>query len=86
MAGRSAQTVAMCGDRSADDSIVEQFLRRDAEPSMIFAVGETGTSDERVFEKLDQLVSEPNPEYEEVPRLARRRKEQLEMQAPKKSQ
>jgi len=85
IAGMSAQTIAMCGDRSAYDTIVDQFLRRNAEPSMIFAVGETGTSDERVFQKLDKLVSEPNPEYEEVPQLARRMKEQLEMQGPKKS-
>jgi hypothetical protein len=85
IAGMSAQTIAMCGDRSAYDIIVDQFLRRKAEPSMIFAVGGTGTSDERVFQKLDKLISEPNPDYEEVPRLAQRMKEQLEMQAPKKS-
>jgi hypothetical protein len=52
---------------------------------MIYAVEKTGTSDERVFQKLDKLVSEPNPEYEEVPQVARRAKEQLEMQAPKRS-
>jgi hypothetical protein len=85
VAGIAAQTVAVCGDRSTFDTIVDQFLRRKAEPSMIFAVGETGTSDERVFQKLDKLVSQPNPEYEEVPQVARRAKEQLEMQAPKKS-
>jgi hypothetical protein len=64
---------------------VDQFLRRKAEPSMIYAVEKTGTSDERVFQKLDKLVSEPNPEYEEVPQIARRAKEQLEMLAPKRS-
>jgi len=85
IAGISAQTIAVCGDRSAFDTIVDQFLRRKAEPAMIYAVEKTGTSDERVFQKLDKLVSEPNPEYEEVPQVARRAKEQLEMQAPKRS-
>jgi hypothetical protein len=85
IAGVSAQTIAVCGDRAAFDTIVDEFLRRKAEPSMIFAVGETGTSDKRVFQKLDKLVSEPNPEYEEVPQLARRVKQQLEMQAPNRS-
>jgi hypothetical protein len=85
IAGISAQTIAVCGDRSGFETIVDQFLRRKAEPSMIFAVGETGTSDERVFQKLDKLVSEPNPEYEEVHQVARRAKAQLEMQAPKAS-
>jgi hypothetical protein len=45
---RSAQTIAVCGDRSAFDTIVDQFLRRKAEPSMIYAVEKTGTSDELV--------------------------------------
>jgi hypothetical protein len=85
IAGISAQTIAVCGDRSTFDTIVDQFLRRKAEPSMIYAVEKTGTSDERVFQKLDRLVSEPNPEYEEVPQVARRVKEKLEMQAPRKS-
>jgi hypothetical protein len=85
IAGISAQTIAKCGDRSSFDTIVDQFLRRKAGPAMIYAVGETRTSDERVFQKLDKLVSEPNPEYEEVPQLARRTKEHLEMQAGRKS-
>jgi hypothetical protein len=85
IAGISAQTITVCGDRSSFDTIVDQFLRRKAGPSMIYAVEKTGTSDERVFQKLDQLISEPNPEYEEVPQVARRAKEHLEMQAPKRS-
>jgi hypothetical protein len=85
IAGISAQAIAVCGDRSTFDTIVDQFLRRKAEPSMIYAVEKTGTSDERVFQKLDKLGSEPNPEYEEVPQVARRTKEHLEMQGPKRS-
>ena len=85
IAGISAQTIAVCKDASEYDTIVDQFLRRKAEPSMIYAIGETGTSDERVFQKLDKLISEPNPDYQEVPRIARRAKEQLEMRAPGKS-
>jgi hypothetical protein len=85
IAGISAQAIAVCGDRSTFDTIVDQFLRRKAEPSMIYAVEKTGTSDERVFQKLDKLGSEPNPEYEEVPQIARRAKEHLEMQGPKRS-
>jgi hypothetical protein len=67
------------------DTIVDQFLRRKAEPSMIHAIEKTGTSDERVFQKLDKLASEPNPEYEEVPQVARRAKERLEMQGSRRS-
>ena len=85
IAGISAQTIAVCGDRSAFDTIVDQFLRRKAEPSMIYAVEKTGTSDERVFQKLDKLASEPNPEYEEVPKVARHAKEQREIQWSRKS-
>jgi len=84
IAGISAQTIAVCGDRSTFDTIVDQFLRRKTGPSMIYAVEKTGTSDERVFQKLDKLASEPNPEYEEVPQVARHAKEKLEMQAPRK--
>jgi hypothetical protein len=72
IAGISAQTIAVCGDRSTFDTIVDQFLRRKAEPSMIFAVEETGTSDERLFQKRDKLVSGLNPEYEEVPQVPRK--------------
>jgi hypothetical protein len=69
IAGISAQTIAVCKDRSAYDTIVDQFLRRDDTPSMIDAIGKIETSDERVPEKLDRLISEPNPD-EDVPRFA----------------
>jgi hypothetical protein len=69
IAGISAQTIAVCRERSAYDTIVDQFLRRDDTPSMIDAIGKIETSDERVPEKLDRLISEPNPD-EDVPRFA----------------
>ena len=41
IAGISAQTIAVCRDRSAYDTIVDQFLRRDATASMIDAIRRT---------------------------------------------
>jgi len=78
IAGISAQTVAVCRDRSAYDTIVDQFLRRDDTPSMIDAIGKIETSDERVPEKLDRLISEPNPD-EDVPRFASHVKSQFHL-------
>jgi hypothetical protein len=69
IAGVSAQTIAVCKDRSSYDTIVDQFLRRDATPSMIDAIGKIETSDERVPEKLDKLIAEPNQD-QDVPRFA----------------
>jgi hypothetical protein len=85
IAGIAAQTMTVCQDTSTYKTIVDQFLNRKPELPMIFAVGETGTSDERVFQKLDQLISEPNPEDVDVARFARHAKEQLEIQAPRRS-
>jgi hypothetical protein len=85
IAGISAQALTVCKDTSTYDTIADQFLARKPELSMIFAIGETGTSDERVFQKLDKLISEPNPEDEDVARFARHAKEQLEMQALRRS-
>lgn len=76
IAGISAQTIAVCTDRSAYDTIVDQFLRRNDTPSMIDAIGKIDISDERVPEKLDRLISEPNTD-EDVPRFARRVKNQF---------
>lgn len=78
IAGISAQTIAVCKDRSTYDTIVDQFLRRTATPSMIYAVGNIDTSDERVPEKLDQLISEPNQD-QYVPRVARRVRNQFQL-------
>jgi hypothetical protein len=78
IAGISAQTIGVCKDRSAYDTIVDQFLRRDATPSMIDAIGKIETSDERVPEKLDRLISEPNPD-EDVPRFASHVKSQFHL-------
>jgi hypothetical protein len=69
IAGISAQTIAVCKNRSSYDTIVDQFLRRNDTPSMIDAVGKIETSDERVPKKLDRLISEPNQD-EDVPRFA----------------
>ena len=82
IAGISAQTIAVCGERSTYDTIADQFLRRDATPSMIYAIGNIDTSDERVAEKLDRLISEPNQD-EDVPRVARRVRNQFQL-APSK--
>ena len=78
IAGVSAQTIAVCKDRSTYDTIVDQFLRRNATPAMIYAVGEIDTSDERVPEKLDRLISEPNQDAY-VPKIARRVKNQFQL-------
>jgi len=78
IAGISAQTIAVCRERSAYDTIVDQFLRRDATASMIDAIGKIETSDERVPEKLDRLISEPNPD-EDVPRFASHVKSQFHL-------
>ena len=82
IAGISAQTIAVCKDPSTYDVIVDQFLRRRATPSMIYAIGDIDTSDQRVPEKLDQLISEPNQD-EDVPRFARFVKDKFHL-APKK--
>lgn len=78
IAGVSAQTIAVCKDRSTYDTIVDQFLRRNATPAMIYAVGEIDTSDERVPEKLDRLISEPNQDAY-VAKIARRVKNQFQL-------
>ena len=78
IAGVSAQTIAVCKDRSTYDTIVDQFLRRNATPAMIYAVGEIDTSDERVPEKLDRLISEANQDAY-VPKIARRVKNQFQL-------
>jgi hypothetical protein len=82
IAGISAQTIAVCRERSTYDTIVDQFLRRSATPSMIYAIGNIETSDERVPEKLDKVISEPNQD-EDVPRVARRVRNQFQL-APNK--
>jgi len=84
IAGISAQTIAVCKDPSTYDAIVDQFLRRSATPSMIYAIGDIDTSDQRVPEKLDQLISEPNQD-EDVPRFARFVKDKFHL-APNKGQ
>lgn len=80
IAGISAQTIAVCNDRSTFDTIVDQFLRRNVTASMIDAIGEIDIYDQRdrVIEKLEKLSTEPN-EDEDVPRFARRVKEQIEL-------
>jgi hypothetical protein len=45
---------------------------------MIDAIGKIETSDERVPEKLDRLISEPNPD-EDVPRFASRVKSEFHL-------
>ena len=78
IAGISAQTIALCRDPSTYDTIVDEFLRRNATPSMISAVGEVDTSDERVPEKLDKLIAEPNQD-EDVLNFARRVRSQFHL-------
>ena len=78
IAGISAQTIALCRDPSTYDTIVDEFLRRNATPSMISAVGEIDTSDERVPEKLDKLIAEPNQD-EDVLKFARRARSQFHL-------
>jgi len=77
IAGISAQTIAVCNEPSMFGTIVEEFLRRDATLPMIDAVGKIGTSDPRVIEKINKLITEPNQD-EEIPVFARRAKAQLE--------
>jgi limonene-1,2-epoxide hydrolase len=78
IAGISAQTIAVCNERPMFDTIVDEFLRRDATLPMIDAVGKIATSDPRVIEKLNKLITEPNKD-EYVPVFARRAKGQLEL-------
>jgi hypothetical protein len=82
IAGISAQTIAVCNERSMFDIIVDEFLRRDTTLSMIDAVGKTGTTDPRVIEKLKKLITEPNQD-QYVPAFARRAESQLEVTANK---
>jgi len=77
IAGISAQTIALCQDPATYDTIVEQFLSRNATLSMINAIGEIKPSDERVMEKINKLATEPNQD-QDVPRFALRVKYQLE--------
>jgi hypothetical protein len=77
IAGISAQTIAVCYERSTFDTIVDQFLRRNATPSMIDAIGKIDTSDQRVIEKIQKLAAEPNQD-DDVPVVALRVKKQLE--------
>jgi hypothetical protein len=78
IAGISAQTIAVCHQRSTFDTIVDQFLRRNDTPSMIDAIGKIDSSDPRVIKKIKKLIAEPNQD-EYVPVTALRVKQQLEM-------
>jgi hypothetical protein len=51
IAGISAQTIAVCHQRSTFDTIVEQFLRRNDTPSMIDAIGKIGSSGPPGYQK-----------------------------------
>jgi hypothetical protein len=78
IAGISAQTIAVCHQRSTFDTIVDQFLRRNDTPSMIDAIGKIDSSEPRVIKKIKKLIAEPNQD-EYVPVAALRVKQQLEM-------
>jgi len=59
IAGLAAQAIATCYQRATFDTIIEEFLRRDATPVMLDAVGKINTTDPRVIEKLKKLIDEP---------------------------
>jgi hypothetical protein len=83
MAGISAQAISECHQRSTYAAIVDEFLRRKATGSMIYAIGNIDIYDKRdqVLEKLGKVSTEPN-EDEEVPRWAARIKQQIELAGP----
>jgi hypothetical protein len=78
IAGISAQTIAVCYQRSTFETIIDEFLRRNATPSMIDAIGKINTTDQRVIEKVKKLIAKPNQD-EYVLRSALRLKSQLEI-------
>jgi len=77
IAGLSAQAIAVCNDRTTFDAIIDEFLRREATPVMLDAIGKINTTDPRVIEKIKTLIAEPNKD-EDVPVFARRVKAQME--------
>jgi hypothetical protein len=79
IAGFAAQAVVGCKQPVTYPTVVGEFLNRQATPALIFAVGETGSQDDRVYAKLHQLITEPNADTL-VPKFAIHAKQQIDIQ------
>jgi hypothetical protein len=62
IAGIAAGAIVDCKQPETYQAVVDEFLQRPAEPTLIRAVGETGSQDDRVYAKLHKLITEPNPD------------------------
>ena len=79
IAGIAAQAIVGCKQPVTYGTVVDEFLNRPATPALIFAVGETGSQDDRVYRKLHKLITEPNPDSL-VPKFAVHAKQQIDIQ------
>ena len=79
IAGIAAQAVVGCKQPVTYPTVVDEFLNRQATPALIFAVGETGSQDDRVYAKLHKLIIEPNADAL-VPKFAVHAKQQIDIQ------
>jgi hypothetical protein len=79
IAGIAAQAVVGCKQPVAYPTFVDEFLNRQATPALIFAVGETGSQDDRVYAKLHKLITEPNADTL-VSKFAVHAKQQIDIQ------
>ena len=78
LAGMAAQAITNCKQPETYPVVVEEFLRRTPQSGMLYAVGQTGTQDDRVYARLFKLINEPNPDPD-LRRDARRAKQQLDI-------
>ena len=79
IAGVAAQAVVRCKQAVTYPTVVDEFLNRQATPALIFAVGETGSQDDRVYAKLHKLITVPNADTL-VPKFAVHAKQQIDIQ------
>jgi hypothetical protein len=79
IAGIAAQAIVGCKQPVTYPMVVDEFLNRVATPALIFAVGETGSQDDRVYAKLHRLITEPNADSL-VPKFAVHAKQQIDIQ------
>jgi hypothetical protein len=79
IAGFAARAITGCKQPSTYPTVVDEFLQRSATPSLILAVGETGSQDDRVYAKLHRLITEPNSD-QLVPDSARHATQQIDIQ------
>jgi hypothetical protein len=79
IAGISAEAIVGCKVPAAYSTVVDEFLKRPATAAMIFAVGETGSQDDRVYAKLNKLITEPNSDPL-ILRFASHAKQQIDIQ------